>query len=420
MNGRIRTMLAVIAPGILVAATGVGAGDILTAALGGSAVGLALLWAAVAGAVLKWVLNEGIARWQMATETTIIAGWQQHLGRWFAWLFLLYLIAWTFFTGGALITACGVAGHAVLPLSPTPLVSKILWGLSHALAGYLLVRIGGFALFEKMMSAFIVVMFIAVLITATLIAPDWWEIAQHILVPRIPAGGLTWTLGVLGGVGGTVTLLSYGYWIREAGRTGIAGLRTSRIDLAAGYTLTALFGVCMILIGTNVTVSGSGVNVAPLLAAQLETTLGTAGKWLFLIGFWGAVFSSLLGVWQSVPYMFADFMVLNRDNLLRPGIQPDTVREKAYRTYLAVITLLPIPILWFSVQKAQLIYAVTGAFFMPVLAGTLLYLNNWKLRDRTGFRNGVLVNAALIVTMVFFLYAGVSKVISLLRPMLSG
>ena len=37
---------AVVAPGILVAATGVGAGDLLTAGLAGSAVGLGILWAA--------------------------------------------------------------------------------------------------------------------------------------------------------------------------------------------------------------------------------------------------------------------------------------------------------------------------------------------------------------------------------------
>jgi Mn2+/Fe2+ NRAMP family transporter len=36
-------------PGILVAATGMGAGDLLTASLGGSAVGVAILWAAVVG-----------------------------------------------------------------------------------------------------------------------------------------------------------------------------------------------------------------------------------------------------------------------------------------------------------------------------------------------------------------------------------
>ena len=38
-------------PGILLAATGVGAGDLLTASMAGSEVGLAVLWAVLAGAI---------------------------------------------------------------------------------------------------------------------------------------------------------------------------------------------------------------------------------------------------------------------------------------------------------------------------------------------------------------------------------
>ena len=56
-----------IAPGILIAATGVGAGDLLMATLAGSELGLAILWAAVLGAFLKWFFTEGIAgRWRVA------------------------------------------------------------------------------------------------------------------------------------------------------------------------------------------------------------------------------------------------------------------------------------------------------------------------------------------------------------------
>jgi len=43
--------LAIFLPGILVAATGVGAGDLLTASIGGSEAGLVILWAAVVGAL---------------------------------------------------------------------------------------------------------------------------------------------------------------------------------------------------------------------------------------------------------------------------------------------------------------------------------------------------------------------------------
>ncbi|MGB8953704.1 MAG: Nramp family divalent metal transporter [Candidatus Aminicenantales bacterium] len=76
-----------IALGFVVAATGVGAGDLITASLAGSKVGVVLIWAAILGALFKWVLNEGIARWQMATRTTILEGWVERLGRWIQWIF---------------------------------------------------------------------------------------------------------------------------------------------------------------------------------------------------------------------------------------------------------------------------------------------------------------------------------------------
>ena len=80
MANRSPSIFTIIAPGILLAATGVGAGDLLTATLAGSEVGLAVLWAAVAGAILKWTLNEGLARWQLATDSTLLEGWARHLG----------------------------------------------------------------------------------------------------------------------------------------------------------------------------------------------------------------------------------------------------------------------------------------------------------------------------------------------------
>lgn len=89
-------------PGILVAATGVGAGDLITAGLAGSEIGLALLWAAAVGSLLKWTLNEGLARWQMATGTTLLEGWSGHLGGWVRWLFLIYFLIWSYSVGGAL------------------------------------------------------------------------------------------------------------------------------------------------------------------------------------------------------------------------------------------------------------------------------------------------------------------------------
>jgi len=390
-----------------VAATGVGAGDIITAGLGGSVLGVAILWAALWGAVLKWTLNEGIARWQMATGTTILEGWNDKLGYIVRWIFLGYLLSWTIFTGGALITACGVAGTGLLPVSQNLLVSKIFWGVLHSAIGVFLVLKGGFRLFERMMSFFIGIMFIAVIMTALLSQPDWLAIGRGLLIPRIPENGLGWVLGILGGVGGTVTLLSYGYWIMEEKRSGMEGLKISRIDLGVGYLLTAVFGIAMISIGSRVLIEGSGVSIAPVLANQLADIAGPAGKWIFLIGFWGAVFSSMLGVWQGVPYLFADVFYNRSAEHSKPTNLSST---RAYKYYLVILAVVPLPILGISVKSAQLIYSVFGSLFMPFLALTLLIMNNREKWVGRSFKNGIIINFLLIITILFFTYAAFSRI----------
>ena len=54
------------------------------------------------------------------------------------------------------------------------------------------------------------------------------------------------------------------------------------------------YGLAMVLIGSKVQVNGSGATTVLILAEQLTQISGTAGKWIFLIGFWGAVFVHLL------------------------------------------------------------------------------------------------------------------------------
>lgn len=381
----------------MLAATGVGAGDLLTASLAGSVVGLSVLWAASVGALCKWFLNEGLARWQMATGTTLLNGWITHLGRPLQWIFLTYFLVWSWFTGGALINACGVAGTGLFALSDDLRTSKIIWGIAHALIGLLLVRFGGFKLFEKLMTSFIVLMFVTVIVTAFFCRPDWGEVLRGLVVPRVVSvpQSAVWTVGVLGGVGGTLTMLSYGYWIAEQKRSGEHGLRSSRIDLAVGYCMTALFGVAMIIIGSHVTLD-RGPTLALDLAGQLEQVAGIGGRWLFLVGFWAAVFSSLIGVWQSVPYLFADFWRTRR------GLATDDLTAtSAYRGYMLALAILPLPLLWVSVGRAQLIYAAFGALFMPFLAATLLLMNNrrqWVGR----MCNGAITNVALILILALF------------------
>ncbi len=409
-NGR--SLGALLAPGLLVAATGVGAGDLVTASLAGSRVGLVVIWAALLGSLLKWTINEGTIRWQFATGRSLLDGWWTNLGPWFGWLFLVYFLLWSIAVGGALVTACGIAATAILPLGSAE-QSKVIWGIIHSLAGLALVRFGGFRLFARIMQVVVILMFVAVIVTAILlVARDPTAVFSAAARPSLPqnAAEWRWFLAVLGGVGGTVTMLSYGYWLRETGREGLSGLRTSRIDLAVSYALTAAFGVAMVVIGSRIPGEGAGARVAIELAGQLRATLGPGAGALFLVGFWGAVFSSLLGVWQSAPYLFADCWRLRGRR--SPGAAPGTatlagasagLRETAaYRWYLTAIATVPLILLVTTVQQVQLAYALLGAWFMPLVAATLLVMNTRSAWVGRAFRNGWGVNLLLLCTLALF------------------
>ena len=63
-----------IGPGLVVAATGVGAADLVATLVAGSKYGYLLLWCAVVGCVMKIVLVEGAGRYSLATCRTIFEG----------------------------------------------------------------------------------------------------------------------------------------------------------------------------------------------------------------------------------------------------------------------------------------------------------------------------------------------------------
>ncbi len=419
--------------GFIVAATGVGAGDLITASLAGSSVGLVILWAAWVGALLKFFLNEGLARFQMATSQTILEGWFYHLPRFFPWIFFFYFLLWSFYVGGALINACGVAGVGFFSFG-NPGLARIIWGVIHSWVGLAFVLRGGFPLFQKIMTFLTAAMVATVLLSVLLISPDWVKVIKGLLVPSFPRSGLGWLIGVMGGVGGTVTIICYNYWVKEKGRHGLAGLKRCREDLGVGYGLTAFFGIAMVIIGSKITVRGRGDEVALQLAAELGRVLGPAGKWLFLLGFWSAVFSSLVGVWQGVPYIFADFLRLTKKNNRRrqkgggekePAVESfgeiktsspeiDLTRTLSYRLFLIGLAFLPLLSLRFTVQKIQLVYAVLGAFFMPFLALTLLLLNNRRAIVPRDFRNTRIVNLWLAASLTFFTYIGLREIIALM------
>lgn len=383
-----------------------GAGDLAISTIVGSRLGTVVLWAVVLGAFLKFVVTEGLARWQLATGNTFLEGLVHKAGPITIWVFLPYLLLWSFFIGSAMMSACGIALLAIVPIFDNPDHGKIVFGMGASVVGIGLVLKGGYKLFEKIMGVCIAIMFVTVVVTAGILWPGTGTVLQGLFVPTIPdfsGSGLTLTIGLIGGVGGTLTVLCYGYWLREEGRTAPDTLWTCRVDLGAGYAMTAIFGIAMVIVGSTVEIEGQGTTLLVTLADRLEGPLGVWGKWMFLIGAFGAVFSSLLGVWQSVPYLFADCwrLLRERPDPDAPAIMVDT-SGLPYRTYLVVLGVIPMIGLFWSFQEVQVLYTVTGALFFPFLALALLIWNGRSDWVGVQFKNRPLTSIALASVLLFF------------------
>ncbi|RLB37062.1 MAG: iron transporter [Deltaproteobacteria bacterium] len=399
-----------------VAATGVGAGDLLAAMLAGAGFRETLLWVIVAGALLKLALNEGVARWQLATGSTLIEGWATHIGIAFQVGFLIYLLIWSFIVAGGLMSACGVAAHALVPD-----IGIGTWGAIHSIAALVLVWFGRYDRFESTMKGLIALMVLTLLASVILVGPDLARVLRGLLVPRLPAGSATTVLSLMGGVGGSVTMLSYGYWIRERGWNGRSWLPTVRRDLAIGYALTAIFGSAMLILAATALVglggmpSGSQGLVACADALEqgasqrFGDTVAHVARSTFLIGLWAAVFTSTLGVWQGVPYLFADFT-----QQLRGRARKIDERAWTYRGYLLYLALPPMVLLILD-RPVWIIklYTLTSGLFMPVLAASLLWLTT-KRSLMGELRTGKLSLTAMVAALALFAAIAIRQIVDLL------
>ena len=387
-----------VGPGLVVAATGVGAADLIATTVAGSKYGYALLWAVIAGCIMKIVLVEGAGRYSLATGNTIFEGWST-LGKWTSWYFGPYIVIWGFVYGAAAMAGTGLALTSLMPFLGVP-----AWGILSGLLGLALVWSGRYDLFERVLTAMVILMFVAMVLAAAATLPNLGEVLTG-LVPMIPDGAMINVLSVAGGVGGTITLAAYGYWLREKGWDSPRFMSVMRIDNAVAYLVTGLFVVATLIVGAELLYSagiaiGGGDQGMVDLSRVLNERYGTWLSKLFLVGFFAASFSSLIGVWNGVSLMFADFLGHVQG---KAHGHPDRMSGgRYYRAYVLWLTVPPMAMLFLG-QPIFLIlaYGVLGALFMPFMSVTLLWILNTD-RVPPEWRNKLLTNILLVICTLAF------------------
>ncbi|HST71654.1 MAG TPA: Nramp family divalent metal transporter [Kocuria rosea] len=246
------------------------------------------------------------------------------------------------------------------------------------------------------------------------------------LVATLTAGsrfghGLLWAV-VLGTVLKVVLVEGAGRCSLSTGRTIFEGWRPLG-RWTTVYAVTGIFVIAMLIIGVEVLYSaGYAISAGDEglldLADVLQERYGDVVGPVFLVGFWAASFSSVVGVWSGVSLMFADFWGNIRN---KPSGHPDTLTGGRYfKFYLVWLTFPPMALLALGKPVFLiLLYGVLGALFMPFLAFTLLWLLNTR-RTPERRRNGVFTSVALAVCVVLFTALGIYQAWDSLQDVLTA
>ena len=405
----------VIGPGIVMAATGIGASDFFSAIWAGSQVGRSLLWAVIFGALLKYYLTEGMARRQILTGRSLVEDWMTRTPSALRYLFGVYFLIWSVCVSSMIM---GAASLSLRQLFPAPFASErasaIFFGLVQGGLALGLVSVRGYARFEIVMRVLVGLTLVAICYCLFSVGPDvfppaspWFRREDSVLI-----------LAIVTGVGGTLTLLSYGHWIREKGYNGPESLSLMRLDCGAGYTLSAVVMIVILLLADGVLrARGIVANSEGAARAVFATLAGLLVGWpggplVFKFGFWSIVTASMLGVWQSVPHVFAEGAFA----ATRRPLPADVSASREFRAYRILIFMGGAGLLVFPMQELFLLYALVSALFFPFLAASLLYWNNG--RNLPAGPNTRRATAMLALGLLLFLYIGASEILRIVGELL--
>ncbi|MCS7076686.1 MAG: Nramp family divalent metal transporter [Bacteroidia bacterium] len=395
----IKRYLSIILPGILLAATGIGASDFFGATWAGTVAGTSILWAIILGVLLKYLLTVGMVKWQLYSGKTLLETWLTSFPKWLQWIFISYFLIWTILVCAALMGACGMAIQQfdVPKLHSNSKYNNAFYAGLHGILGWLLVRFIRFDGFEKVISFVVGFMFLSIVLSC-------FKVEIHppaIEYPTFPINKPVVILAIISGIGGTVTLLSFSYWVKEKEWHDLSKFKEVKISAATGYIISGLFGACILFIVSHVLrphgILADSEESAKQAFRKIGSLMGESmGRYFFISGFYAAVIGSMLGVWQSVPYFFANGYYL----LKKQDYQGSYTQTTPYRYFQMGMILIA---MMFLVQKAQILlvmYSLFGSLFMPMVAISLIFLNSKRELGR--YKNSLLLNFFFVMVVILY------------------
>jgi manganese transport protein len=389
-------MLRHLGPGLIVTAAIVGSGELIVTPKLGADVGFRLLWFIVLGCMVKVLVQVELGRFAVSRGLTTLEAMNLMPGprlrvSWLLWLWLFMYVALVFQVAGI------VGGVAqVFGIGGARLPSQF-WAVLVAVSCAALLMSGRYGLVQGVSTVMVAAFTICTVVAVGALQWTPFRISSANLIDglsfRMP-DSFTTAFAAFGVIGvGASELIYYPYWCLEKGYARNVGendgtavwidrargwLRVMQVD--AWFSMVVYTGatVAFYLLGAAV-LHGKGMTVTnadmiPTLSHMYLESFGKLGLWIFLIGAFHVLYSTVFVATASNARLFADAMQIF--GLARYANPEERTRMVRIASVALPMASLSIYLLWGSPVSLVFVGALAQGLMLPFLGIAALWFRS--------------------------------------------
>lgn len=382
-----------LGPGLIISAVIVGSGELIVTPKLGATVGFRLLWFIIIGCLLKVFVQVELGRFAISKGMTTLEAMNTMPGprwivSWLLWLWLLMYVALLFQLAGMVGGLASIFSLAGLKLSE-PILAVLVGG-----SCAVLLVIGRYRLVEVVSTVLVVLFTFCTMAAVGLLQGTPFAVTPAQIIDglkfQMPESFTTAfaTFGIIGV--GASELIYYPYWCLEKGYAKSVGphessaawrerargwIRIMHIDAFVCfviYTSATLAFYCLgaaILHAKGLVVENS--KMIETLSHMYRETFGPGSYWLFLVGAFAVLYSTVFGATASNARLLAD--ALSIFGVVRYRTEEDRARMVRVACVLIPCVFVTLYLLWGAPVSLVFVGAIAQGLMLPFLAFAALY-----------------------------------------------
>lgn len=398
-------------PGIFAIGYTIGTGSVTSMIVAGSKFNMQLLWVLLLSCLFSGVLIFSYGNYGLITGETALYGFKKHL-KYGKILAILIIVGITFGQLSSLMGILGISSNIIYEilvlnfngLKGYEYETVLIIAIVIILTFYLLILVGKYTFFEKILVVFVTLMGVSFLLSLFFVHPLPVDVVKG-LIPTIPdvSGGKMLVAAFVGTTMASATFLSRPLFIKGKGWT-IKNLNQQKKDaITAAILIFIISGAIMAVSAGALFHEGKDVTHVLDMANTLEPI---AGKWAVTIFFFGALSAGLSSIFPCLliaPLLIADYQSGKLDT-----------NSKQFRviTFIACLVALIGPAFGANPIEIQILSQVFNVFVLPaVVIGIILTVNSKKIMK--GYKTSIGVSIGLFAALFFSLVISYNGIVAL-------